>query len=204
MPSWLGFSLNNRNVLQEATELSDLFNRIHTIFASGDLGRISQTLASMRRSISLVQDVPEFRDSQARLQVLVAADEKPFRGSAPRSPCSSMPKSICQSRRGSCLDHSSSCEANGGSGSSGCRYSKQLPTPAYVIVLQHHHGQTTTQRQPHPKRFPDRSGAIYGRVPMQQPSTHHLAVMQYHDCLICQSFSSGLVRFSRSADQELV
>ncbi|KAK9865012.1 hypothetical protein WJX84_005766 [Apatococcus fuscideae] len=56
------------STLKEATELSDLFNRIHTIFASGDLNRISETLASMRRSISLVQDVPEFRDSQARLQ----------------------------------------------------------------------------------------------------------------------------------------
>ncbi|KAK9829565.1 hypothetical protein WJX72_006519 [[Myrmecia] bisecta] len=56
--------------LKEATELSDLFQRIEHTFASGDLPRIADMLATMRRSLSLVGDVPEFKGGMQRLQTL--------------------------------------------------------------------------------------------------------------------------------------
>lgn len=54
---------------QEATELSELFARVETIFAGTDFGRMAETLATMRRSLALVGDVPEFKAGQERLAV---------------------------------------------------------------------------------------------------------------------------------------
>ncbi|PNH09245.1 Conserved oligomeric Golgi complex subunit 7, partial [Tetrabaena socialis] len=47
--------------LKEATELSGLFVKVEEVFAAGDLPKVAEILASMRRSLSLVGDVPEFR-----------------------------------------------------------------------------------------------------------------------------------------------
>lgn len=49
------------NTLQEATELSGMFLKVEDVFASGDLPRVAQMLSSMRKSLSLVGDVPEFK-----------------------------------------------------------------------------------------------------------------------------------------------
>ncbi len=49
------------NSLKEATELSGLFVKVEEVFAAGDLPKVADILASMRRSLSLVGDVPEFR-----------------------------------------------------------------------------------------------------------------------------------------------
>jgi hypothetical protein len=38
-----------------------LFVKVEEVFAAGDLPRVAEILASMRRSLSLVGDVPEFR-----------------------------------------------------------------------------------------------------------------------------------------------
>lgn len=49
------------NSLREATELSGLFVKVEEVFTTGDLPKVAEILASMRRSLSLVGDVPEFR-----------------------------------------------------------------------------------------------------------------------------------------------
>jgi hypothetical protein len=54
---------------QEATELSAHFARVESVFAEGDLRRITATLSSIRQGLALVGDVPEFRGGAARLQV---------------------------------------------------------------------------------------------------------------------------------------
>ena len=54
---------------QEATELSALFLRVETVFAGGDVPAIADTLATMRRSLLLVGDVPEFKGGMERLEV---------------------------------------------------------------------------------------------------------------------------------------
>ncbi len=56
-------------MLQEATELSELFQRIEATFASGDLGRIADDLATMRRSLRLVGNVPEFKGGGEQVEV---------------------------------------------------------------------------------------------------------------------------------------
>ena len=55
--------------LQEATELSALFLRVENVFASGDVPAIASTLATMRRSLILIGDVPEFRGGLQKLEV---------------------------------------------------------------------------------------------------------------------------------------
>eukprot|EP00884_Botryococcus_braunii_P002840 jgi/Botrbrau1/12557/Bobra.0169s0093.1 len=56
--------------LKEATELSELLGRVETIFAGTDFQRMADTLATMRRSLALVGDVPEFKAGQERLTTL--------------------------------------------------------------------------------------------------------------------------------------
>ena len=58
---------------QEATELSALFLRVETVFAGGDVPAIADTLATMRRSLLLVGDVPEFKGGMQRLEVWLGA-----------------------------------------------------------------------------------------------------------------------------------
>ena len=55
--------------VQEATELSALFLRVETVFAGGDVPAIAEMLATMRRSLLLVGDVPEFKGGMERLEV---------------------------------------------------------------------------------------------------------------------------------------
>ena len=54
--------------LQEATELSQLFQSIEGAFAAGELQKIADMLATMRRSLKLVGNVPEFSGGMERLQ----------------------------------------------------------------------------------------------------------------------------------------
>ncbi|GLC36637.1 hypothetical protein PLESTM_000483600 [Pleodorina starrii] len=56
--------------LKEATELSGLFVKVEEVFAAGDLPKVAEILASMRRSLSLVGDVPEFRAGRQKLRAL--------------------------------------------------------------------------------------------------------------------------------------
>ncbi|GIL79342.1 hypothetical protein Vretimale_16532 [Volvox reticuliferus] len=58
------------NSLKEATELSGLFVKVEEVFAAGDLPKVAEILASMRRSLSLVGDVPEFRAGRQKLRAL--------------------------------------------------------------------------------------------------------------------------------------
>ena len=55
-------------LLQEATELSQLFQSIEGAFAAGELQKIADMLATMRRSLKLVGNVPEFSGGTERLQ----------------------------------------------------------------------------------------------------------------------------------------
>ena len=55
--------------LQEATQLAQLFQSIEAAFASADLQKIADMLATMRRSLKLVGNVPEFHGGMERLQV---------------------------------------------------------------------------------------------------------------------------------------
>ncbi|PNW86446.1 hypothetical protein CHLRE_02g086700v5 [Chlamydomonas reinhardtii] len=61
---------NACNSLKEATELSGLFVKVEEVFAAGDLPKVAEILASMRRSLSLVGDVPEFRAGRQKLRAL--------------------------------------------------------------------------------------------------------------------------------------
>ena len=54
--------------LQEATELTDLFQRVDAVFASGNYQRIASLLSTMRRSLALVGSVPEFQGSKEKLE----------------------------------------------------------------------------------------------------------------------------------------
>lgn len=54
---------------QEATGLSDLFVKIDDIFARGDVAAMAEALATMRRSLTLVGDVPEFRNGKEKAKV---------------------------------------------------------------------------------------------------------------------------------------
>lgn len=69
--------------LKEATGLSTLFHLVDDLFKAGDLTRIADALAGIRRGLSIVADtVPEFRNGKARLKALedrlAAATEKPL------------------------------------------------------------------------------------------------------------------------------
>ena len=55
--------------MQEATELAELFQKVDAVFASGNLQRISSLLATMRRSLTMVGDVPEFDGGIKKLGV---------------------------------------------------------------------------------------------------------------------------------------
>lgn len=56
-------------MLQEATELSELFQRVETVFAGGDVAAMAALLARMRGSLALVGHVPEFAGGLERLEV---------------------------------------------------------------------------------------------------------------------------------------
>lgn len=58
------------STLKEATELSGLFVLVEDVFATGDLPRVAEMLSSMRKSLSLVGDVPEFRAGRQKLKAL--------------------------------------------------------------------------------------------------------------------------------------
>ncbi|KAL3131897.1 hypothetical protein ABBQ38_007602 [Trebouxia sp. C0009 RCD-2024] len=58
------------STLKEATELSQLFQSIEGAFAAGELQKIADMLATMRRSLKLVGHVPEFSGGMQRLQGL--------------------------------------------------------------------------------------------------------------------------------------
>mmetsp|Transcript_8936 Transcript_8936/g.19078 ORF Transcript_8936/g.19078 Transcript_8936/m.19078 type:complete len:778 (+) Transcript_8936:63-2396(+) len=58
------------STLKEATELSGLFIKVEEVFAAGDLPKVAEMLSSMRRSLSLVGDVPEFRAGRQKLRGL--------------------------------------------------------------------------------------------------------------------------------------
>lgn len=58
------------STLKEATELSLLFQSIESAFAIGDLQKIADMLATMRRSLKLVGNVPEFSGGKEKLQGL--------------------------------------------------------------------------------------------------------------------------------------
>ncbi|KAF5841942.1 oligomeric Golgi complex subunit 7 [Dunaliella salina] len=58
------------STLAEATELSSLFVKVEEVFAAGDLAVVASMLSSMRRSLSLVGDVPEFREGRETLRTL--------------------------------------------------------------------------------------------------------------------------------------
>jgi hypothetical protein len=55
--------------VQEATELAELFQKMDAVFASGNLQRISSLLATMRRSLTMVGNVPEFDGGIQKLEV---------------------------------------------------------------------------------------------------------------------------------------
>lgn len=56
--------------LKEATELSELFKRVDTVFAGGDVAEMAALLARMRASLALVGHVPEFAGGLQRLSAL--------------------------------------------------------------------------------------------------------------------------------------
>jgi hypothetical protein len=71
------------STLKEAAGLSSLFHLVDDLFASGDLRRVGDALAGMRRGLAVVGDsVPEFRDGPRRLAALedrlAAAAEGPL------------------------------------------------------------------------------------------------------------------------------
>lgn len=71
------------STLQEAAGLSSLFRRVDDLFVSGDLQRVAEALAGIRRGLALVGgSVPEFRNGPARLGALqdrlAAAAEAPL------------------------------------------------------------------------------------------------------------------------------
>jgi hypothetical protein len=58
------------STLREATELNGLFIKVEQVFAEGDLPRVAEMLSSMRKSLNLVGDVPEFRSGREKLKAL--------------------------------------------------------------------------------------------------------------------------------------
>lgn len=68
-----------RASVQEATELADLFQKVDSVFASGNLQRIASLLATMRRSLTLVGSVPEFRGAREKLEACLQDPERAVR-----------------------------------------------------------------------------------------------------------------------------
>ncbi|BBN04234.1 conserved oligomeric Golgi complex subunit 7 [Marchantia polymorpha subsp. ruderalis] len=56
--------------LQDAAGLAKLSASVEEVFASGDLPRAAETLANMRRCLSVVGEVPEFANVKRQLEVL--------------------------------------------------------------------------------------------------------------------------------------
>ena len=46
-----------------------MFQRVDSVFASGNLQRVATMLATMRRGLTLVGNIPEFEGGEFRLQV---------------------------------------------------------------------------------------------------------------------------------------
>ncbi|KAI5075080.1 hypothetical protein GOP47_0009156 [Adiantum capillus-veneris] len=56
--------------LQDAAGLAQLSANVETVFASGDLARAAETLANMRRCLSVIGEVPEFSNVRQQLEIL--------------------------------------------------------------------------------------------------------------------------------------
>eukprot|EP00250_Pteridium_aquilinum_P011176 c19884_g1_i1 orf=304-2817(-) len=56
--------------LQDAAGLTQLSASVETVFASGDLARAAETLANMRRCLSVIGEVPEFSNMRRQLEIL--------------------------------------------------------------------------------------------------------------------------------------
>ncbi|GJP54733.1 hypothetical protein CLOM_g13781 [Closterium sp. NIES-68] len=59
-----------RDTLQYAAGLAQLSASVEQVFASGDLPRVAETLANMRRCLEVVGDAPEFAANKRQLQSL--------------------------------------------------------------------------------------------------------------------------------------
>ncbi|CAI5463800.1 unnamed protein product [Closterium sp. Yama58-4] len=59
-----------RDTLQYAAGLAQLSASVEQVFASGDLPRVAETLANMRRCLEVVGDAPEFAGNKRQLQSL--------------------------------------------------------------------------------------------------------------------------------------
>ena len=59
--------------LQDATELTDLWANIDSLFAGGDVHRIAAALGTMSRSAPLVADMPGLQEMPSRLPVRTQA-----------------------------------------------------------------------------------------------------------------------------------
>eukprot|EP00897_Mesotaenium_endlicherianum_P008784 jgi/Mesen1/7934/ME000422S07085 len=59
-----------RDTLQDAAGLAQLSASVEEVFASKDLTRVAETLASMRRCLAVVGEVPEFGDMKRQLATL--------------------------------------------------------------------------------------------------------------------------------------
>jgi hypothetical protein len=69
-PGWIYANFDRiLSLVQEATELAELFQKVDAVFASGNLQRISSLLGTMRRSLSMVGNVPEFHGGMEKLEV---------------------------------------------------------------------------------------------------------------------------------------
>lgn len=58
------------STLKEATELSGLFLKVEEVFAAGDLPSAAELVISIRKSLSLVGEVPEFKGGVQKLKSL--------------------------------------------------------------------------------------------------------------------------------------
>lgn len=56
--------------LQDAAGLAQLSANVEAVFASGDLARAAETLANMRRCLSVIGEVPEFSNVRQQLEIL--------------------------------------------------------------------------------------------------------------------------------------
>lgn len=65
-------------LIQEATELSDLFVKVDAVFAQGNVVEMAEVLSTMRRSLALVGDVPEFKGGKEKIKVGVLCHKASF------------------------------------------------------------------------------------------------------------------------------
>ncbi|KAH7292646.1 hypothetical protein KP509_29G079000 [Ceratopteris richardii] len=56
--------------LQDAAGLAQLSANVEAVFASGDLARVADTLANMRRCLSVIGEVPDFSNMRQQLEIL--------------------------------------------------------------------------------------------------------------------------------------